>query len=115
MSVLSEQAGHGDAAGDLGHFLGVDVFNLLDGFVDACDENVGQGLDVIGIDDLGLDIEGENFLLAVDLDGDNAAACGDLVFLCIKLFLQVGQILLHLLCLTDHSVHVLGAAAHTLG
>ena len=105
----------GMETGDLGHFLGVDIFNLLDCFVDACEKNVGQSFDIIGIDDFGLDVQRHDFLLAVDLDGDNTAACGNFIFLCIKLFLQVGHVLLHLLCLTDHSVHVLGAAAHSLG
>ena len=50
----------------------------------------------------------------VDLNGDHAAACGNIVFSSVQILLQRRHILLHLLCLTDHSVHVLGAAAHSL-
>ena len=52
---------------------------------------------VIGIDDLAIDLDGENLLLAIGLDGDHAAAGGGVDLLLADLRLQRLHLLLQLL------------------
>ena len=72
---------HTHATGDLGH-LGVGIVgNGLDSLIYSRGNNVGQSLDIIGIDDVGADVDGKDLALSVDLNGNGSAACLDLVFL----------------------------------
>ena len=45
-----------------------------------------------------------------DTSGYNTAACGCCKFTALDVLLQCGDLVLHLLCLTDHRIHVLRTA-----
>ena len=77
--------------------------------------NMSESVSISSVDYLGLEVDREDLLLAVDLHADRAAARAYLIFARVELLLQRFHISLHLLRLPYHCVHVLGTAAHSLG
>ena len=78
--------------------------------VDRGDDQILEHLDVVGIDGLGLDLDGEQLLLAVDLRRGHAAAGAGLELAGLDLLLHLLHLLLKLLRLARELLHV--AAAH---
>ena len=104
------QKGRLQAARELPHLLGGSLLHLAEHLVDRRHDHVLQHLDVLRVDRLGLDREGEDLLLAVGLDRDHAAAGGGLVLPRLQL-LDLGELFLHLLGLLEHLLHV--SAGHS--
>ena len=84
-------------------FCWICVFHLLDGFAAGGHDHVLQHLDVAR--DFGIDLDGEQVLLAVHRHRDHAAAGGGLDPDLGDLLLHL---LLHLLRLAHHLLHVAG-------
>src|SRR3984957_17085519 len=80
--------------------------DLLCGVTERADKQVLQRLDVVGVDDLGIDLHRDD--LAVALDGDlDQTATGLAVDLGVdESLLGSHQLLLHLLCLGEQPRHV---------
>ena len=78
-------------------------------------DKVLERLNVIGINDLGVDLDRKDLLLAVNLNADNSAASLNIVFTRLKLRLHCSHILLHLLRLLKHGLHIGRASTHSLG
>jgi hypothetical protein len=82
----------------------------------ACDlKNTNKtDFNVVWVNSFWFDVNGEDLTFAVD-NAFNHAACSSYgVFFCVQLFLSFLHCFLHFLCLTDHVLHVAGAAAHAL-
>ena len=91
------------------------ALDLFDCFVKGGGQDVGQGLNIVGIDDLGIDGQRLDLLLTRDGQRNRAAARLNLIFLGVQLLLSRRHILLHLLSLADHALHILRTSADPLG
>src|ERR1700722_13922062 len=80
--------------------------DLLGGVAKRADEQVLQRLDVVGVDDLGIDLHRDHLAVALDGDLDQTAAGLALDLGVDESFLGSHQLLLHLLCLGEQRRHV---------
>lgn len=101
--------------GHLGHLRFRSFHSLADRFIDCSHHQVGEHLGVLGIHHLGLNFQTLDPVLAVHHRGDGSSSRTGGVLPGIQFFLKPSYILLHFLGLTEHALHVSGAAAQTFG
>jgi hypothetical protein len=91
------EAGDAEAAGEFAHFIRGEGFAFGDGVLDAFEDEFLEEFGIGGVDDGGVDVNGEDIASAVGADFYFIAADGDFDFLLGELFLFFGEASLHLL------------------
>ena len=103
------------AGGETGHIVGSFCVSSAHSFVDSSHDHVLQHLDIIGIHSLGIDLDANQLMLAVDSCSHHAAASLGGVGLGLHLLLHPQHLLLHLLGLLHHCslIHTTGHTPET--
>src|SRR5690606_28452090 len=104
-------AGREEGRGRLLELPRADGLGLVERLVDAGDDEVLEHLQVAGVDDAGLDLDGGDAAGAVGGDGDHAAAHLGRDGLLLEGLLRVGHLLLHLGHAAEEVRHV-GGGVH---
>ncbi len=91
------EAGDAEATGEFAHFIGGVGFAFGDGVLDAFEDEFLEEFGIGGVDDGGVDVDGEDIAGAVGADFYLIAADGDFDFLLGELFLFFCEASLHLL------------------